>query len=118
MGNCIKPTLKPAVPTHGPVYQQFNDMFESPQLKEEHSNQTVTIHRLRRKMEHMERDYEEIQKDCCLLSNQANRNRIEKTKLKQENNRLKIELSILNNRIAELDDREENNIFNSKVTMP
>ena len=86
MGNCIKPTMKP---THGPVYHQFDDMFESPQLKEEHSNQTVTNHRLRGKMEYMERDCEEIQKDCCLLSNQANWNRIEKTKLKQENNRLK-----------------------------
>ena len=65
----------------------------------------------------MERDYKEIQKDCCLLSIQANRNRLEKTKLKQENNRLKIELSILNNRISKLDDREEKNMLNFKVTM-
>ena len=117
MGNCINPSLKPAIPTHTPVYQQFDETFDSPQLKMEHSNQTVTNHRLRREMEHMERDYKEIQKDCYLLSNQANRNRLEKTKLKQENNRLKIELSILNNRISKLDDREEKNMLNFKVTM-
>ena len=92
-------------------------MFHSPQLKEEHINQTVTNRTLRMKMEHMERDYKEIQKDCYLLSNQANRNRLEKTKLKHENNRLKIELSILNNRISKLDDREEKNMLNFKVTM-
>ena len=118
MGNCMNPPLKPAMSTHGPVYQQYDEMFESHQLNEEHSNQTVTNHRLRREMDYMERDYKEIQKDCCLLSNQANRNRIEKTKLKQENNRLKRELSILNNRIAELDDSEEKKILNFKFTMP
>ena len=118
MGNCMNPSLKPAMSTYGPVYQQYDEMFESHHLNEEHSNQTVTNHRLRREMEHMERDYKEIQKDCCLLSNQANRNRIEKTKLKQENNRLKRELSILNNRIAELDDSEEKKILNFKFTMP
>ena len=102
--NCLNPSLKPAMPTPRPVCQEFNDIFQCPQFNEEHNDATVTNHRFKRKMEHMERDYKEIQKECFLLSNQVNRNRLEKIKLNQENDRLKMELSILNNCILYLDE--------------